>query len=342
MSAPCETCGGPMPCTSSWCVACAKADAKLGARLNGSTREKPDPGKLFANLYDFVGRFVAYPSEHARVAHVLWVGHTHCMGAWESTPRLAALSPEPASGKTRLLEITALLVPDPVEAINMTPAYLFRRVGNNEDGLPTILHDEIDTVFGPKAKENEDIRGLLNAGHRRGAKVGRCVVRGRAIEPEDTEAFCAVALAGLGWLPDTLMSRSIVIRMRRRHQGERVEPYRHRLHSHEGHRLRDALATWAAVVVDELAKTYPEMPEGVEDRDADVWESLLAVAELHRWGVAKEGARGCCFACFGRQGGRAKLGYSTADRLQDRVPYRLDANGYTIEGAARPERVPLE
>jgi hypothetical protein len=88
-----------------------------------------------------------------------------------------------------------------------------------------------------------------------------------------------VALAGLGWLPDTILSRSIIIRMRRRHAGERVEPYRHRVHCHEGHRLRDALAVWAANVVDELAQAYPEMPEGVEDRDADVWEPLLAVAD---------------------------------------------------------------
>ena len=59
-----------------------------------------------------------------------------------------------------------------VEAVNVTPAYLFRKVGG-EDGRPTILYDEIDTVFGPKAKDNEEIRGLLNAGHRRGAVAGR-------------------------------------------------------------------------------------------------------------------------------------------------------------------------
>jgi Protein of unknown function (DUF3631) len=249
-------------------------------RMNAKFGSKPEPIELFAKVYDFLGRFVSYPSEHAHVAHVLWIAHTHCMDAWESTPRLAALSPEPASGKTRLLEISALLVPNPVEAINVSVAYLFRKVGG-EDGPPTILFDEIDTVFGPKAKENEEIRALLNAGHRRGAVAGRCVMRGGKTPPETEEisAFCAVALAGLGWLPDTILSRSIIIRMRRRHAGERVEPYRHRVHSHEGHQLRDALAAWAAGVVDELGRAYPNTPEGVEDRDADVWEPLLAVAD---------------------------------------------------------------
>jgi hypothetical protein len=76
------------------------------------------------------------------------------MDAFESTPRLAFLSPEPASGKTRALEVTEPLVPRPVEAVNVTPAYLFRKVAD-EDGRPTILFDEIDTVFGPKAKDND-------------------------------------------------------------------------------------------------------------------------------------------------------------------------------------------
>jgi len=89
----------------------------------------------------------------------------------------------------------------------------------------------------------------------------------------------AVALAGLGWLPDTILSRSIIVRMRRRHAGERVEQYRHRVNSREGHQLRDTLAAWAAGVTDALANARPDMPSGVEDRAADCWEPLLAIAD---------------------------------------------------------------
>jgi hypothetical protein len=121
------------------------------------------------------------------------------MTAWDSTPRLAFLSAEPASGKTRALEITELLVPNPVTTVNVSPAYLFRKVGS-DDGS-TILFDEIDTVFGAKAKDNEDIRGLLNAGHRRGATSGRCVVRGNEVSTEEIPAYAAVALAGIGCCP---------------------------------------------------------------------------------------------------------------------------------------------
>jgi hypothetical protein len=223
----------------------------------------------------FVARFVAYPSEAARVAHVLWVAHTHRMETWESTPRLFFESPEPWSGKSRALEVTELVVPRPIHAVNTTSAYLFRKV-SDEDGLPTILYDEIDTIFGPRAREHEDVRGMLNAGHRKGAVAGRCVVRGKVVDVEELPAYCAVAFAGLNDLPDTLQSRCIVIRMRRRSPSEVIEPFRHRVHRAAGNAIRDGLAAWAASIP---AGSWPEMPDGIEDRNADVWEALLAMAD---------------------------------------------------------------
>lgn len=237
-------------------------DARIGERVGDA-------------VHAFLGRFVAYPSEHARVAHALWIMHTHLMDCWDSTPRLAFLSAEPASGKTRALEITGLLVPNPIVTVNVTPAYLFRKVGSDEGA--TVLFDEIDTIFGPKAKDNEDLRGLLNAGHRRGAMTGRCVVRGATVLTEELPAYAAVALAGLGWLPDTLLSRSIVVRMRRRHGGEHVEPYRPRIHEAEGWRLRDMVGTWAVNVKPQVG--WPQLPIQITDRDADVWEPLVAIAD---------------------------------------------------------------
>jgi hypothetical protein len=234
--------------------------------------------QLLAEIHRYLGRFVAYPSPHAQVAHALWIVHAHLMEAWESTPRLAFLSPEPGSGKSRALEVMELLVPRAVEAVNATPAYLFRRV-SAEGGPPTILFDEIDTIFGPKARENEEIRGMLNAGHRRHSVSGRCVVRGKKVFTEELPAYCAVALAGLGHLPETILRRSIVIRMRRRAPNERIEPYRRRVTKAEGDDLHARLADWAATKLEDLSQARPEMPAGIEDRNADVWEALLAVAD---------------------------------------------------------------
>lgn len=235
-------------------------------------------------VLDHLCRFVAYPSWEASYAHALWVAHAHAMDAWDSTPRLAFLSAEPGSGKTRALELTATLVPNPVEAINVTPAYLFRKVGSDA-GRPTVLFDEIDTIFGPKAKGNEEIRGLLNAGHRKGAVAGRCIIKGKVIETEELPAYSAVALAGLDDLPATIRTRSIMVKMRRRGPDERVEPYRIRDHEPLGHALRDQLAIWAASNLGRLSSLRPAMPSGLSDRDADVWEPLLTVASTFgpRW-----------------------------------------------------------
>jgi hypothetical protein len=201
------------------------------------------------------------------------------MAVWESTPRIAFLSPEPGSGMTRALEVSELLVPRPIEAINTTPAYLFRKVSDPE-GLPTILFDEIDTLFGARAKEYEEIRGILNAGHRRGAKAGRCVVVGKTVKTEELPAYCAVALAGLGALPDTILSRSIVVRMRRRAPDEIIEPYRRRVHGPDGHALRDQLARWAEQIRAEFSHgAWPQMPPEIADRNADVWEPLIALSD---------------------------------------------------------------
>jgi Protein of unknown function (DUF3631) len=227
-------------------------------------------------VYEFCGRFIAYPSKHAHVAHVLWIVHCHLMDSWDTTPRLAFLSAEKESGKTRALEITELVVPRPIQTMNVTPAYLFRKI-SSDDGLPTILFDEVDTIF-TKAGENEELRGLLNAGYRRGAIAGRCVMRGKTVELEELPAYAPVALAGIGWLPDTVLSRSIIIRMRRRASGEQVESFRRRIHSIEGQRVRDRIEAWAAGQPGEIE--WPKLPPGIEDRNADMWEPLIAVADL--------------------------------------------------------------
>ena len=102
-------------------------------------------------------------------------------------------------------------------------------------------------------------------------------MRGNAIETEDFPAYCAVALAGLGKLPDTIFTRSIVIHMRRRAATEHVEPYR-RIYAPIGNLLREELAAWADQIHPTL-NTSPDMPPGIEDRDADVWEPLFSIAD---------------------------------------------------------------
>lgn len=252
--------------------------AQLDAEVIEFDAKRRSGAWVLNQVENYLGRFVAYPSDHARVAHTLWIAHTHLMDCWESTPRIAFLSPERGSGKTRALEITEALTPNPVHAVNVSPAYLFRKVGD-EGGRPTILYDEVDTLFGSKVQDTGEIRGLLNAGHRRGAVAGRCVVIGKKVTTEEIPAYCAVALAGIGNLPDTIAFRAVIIEMRRRAPEESVEPFRRRRHFPQGEDIGLMLSRWCAEVTANLEGAEPEMPQGVNDRDADCWEPLLTVAD---------------------------------------------------------------
>lgn len=278
-----------------------------------------DGAALLGKVEAFHRRFNVFPTEAAYVAVTLWDAHAHLLDCFDSTPRLAFLSPEPGSGKSRALEIVETLVPRAEATVNASPNALFRLVEAAE-GRPTLLFDEIDTVFGPKAGDNEPVRGFLNSGYRRIGTMLRCVGDGANQSVQRFSSFCAVAMAGLGSLPDTILTRSVIIRMRKRAPNEHVEPYRLRLNEKEGHALRDQLARWADSVRDQVADSWPELPEGVTDRPADVWEPLLAVAEA-AGGDWPRRARAACLELVNaaHDSDEASLGIRLLTDLRDKV-----------------------
>lgn len=231
---------------------------------------------LLDELRSQIAQFVIAPSRKALDAITLWVAATHLQAAWQHAPRLAVVGPAKRCGKSRLLDVLTETVHDPMLTINTTPAAIFRSI--TEDNPPTLLVDEADTIFGsPKvAEKNEEMRGLLNAGHQRNRYVTRVV--GNDHTPHRFATFAMAAIAGIGDLPDTIMDRAIVIRMRRRAEGEKVKPFRSRRDVPALHDLRDRIAAWAKPLLDEAADLEPHMP--VEDRAADTWESLVIVADL--------------------------------------------------------------
>ncbi|MEE1806417.1 DUF3631 domain-containing protein [Streptomyces sp. BE133] len=283
-----------------------------------------DGAALLAEVEQFHRRFNVFPREAAYVAVALWDAHAHLLDAFDSTPRLAFLSPEPGSGKSRALEVVETLVPRPMLAVNARAAALFRSV-SDPAGRPTILFDEIDTVFGPKAGDNEELRGFLNAGHRRSGVTYRCIGDGGNQTVVEFPSYTAVSVAGLGYLPDTITTRSVIIRMRRRARNEKAEPFRARLHEAEGNALRDRLAQWADQVRDDIAGRWPEMPEGVTDRPADVWEPLLSVADA-AGGDWPERARTACVELVNaaRADDKGSLGIRLLTDLRDHVMAGID------------------
>jgi hypothetical protein len=83
---------------------------------------------VFDKVYNYVGRFMSFPNDESRIAHTLWVAHTHLMDVFYTTPRLYGLSAEKRCGKTRLLELTALLVKNAKTIYDPTPAALYTAI----------------------------------------------------------------------------------------------------------------------------------------------------------------------------------------------------------------------
>lgn len=231
-----------------------------------------------SEVAEFLEGYVAFPSVEARDAVALWVTHTHAIEAAATTPRLSIRSAEKMCGKSRLLEVLELVTARPVLAVNISVAALFRSIG---EPPPAILWDEVDALFrGGNDPGREDLRALLNSGYRRGASVLRMVGEGKKLEVRAFPTFAPVALAGIGNLPDTINDRSIVVELRRRLLREKVRPFRRRTAEPEARELRERLEAWAGQNLKALERARPSMPDGLSDRAQDLWEPLLAFADL--------------------------------------------------------------
>jgi hypothetical protein len=181
------------------------------------------------------------------------------------------------SGKTRLLETLEPVVSRPWFTGRTSAAALVRKV---DAECPTLLLDESDAAFGGDKDYAEALRGILNSGYRRSGRCTVCIGQGGNIQARDFSTFSPKAIAGIGQLPDTIADRSIAIQLRRRSTDEPCARWRERDGHLEAVPFRDALAVWALEHIEALRAARPSLPDGLNDRTADVWEPLLAIADL--------------------------------------------------------------
>lgn len=229
-------------------------------------------------------RYLVLP-EHADTAIALWVLHTWALDAFGISPLLVIQSPQKRCGKSTLLMLLAALARRPLPNANASPSVLFRIVDAHE---PTLLLDEADTWL----RDNVELRGIINAGHTRKTAYTMRSIRNTSdeFEPRQFSTWCAKAIAGIGSLRDTIEDRSIIVRMRRRAPGENVERLRHdRIAVPEA----SMFARWQQDNLDALRIADPHVPSTLNDRAADNWRPLLAIADLAggKWpNVARQAA----------------------------------------------------
>ncbi|MFE3167932.1 DUF3631 domain-containing protein [Streptomyces sp. NPDC059224] len=254
----------------------ATPPANEGPDGDPETVPASEGAQILDDLRAQIERYVAMPSEEAVTAVALWVAATHLQRAWQHAPRLAIVAPEKRCGKSRLLDVVTETVHKRLITVNASAAAIFRSIDG--DDPPTLLVDEADTMFatGKAAEKNEEVRGLINAGHQRGRPTLR--VSGPEHDVHEFATFAMAALAGIGDLPDTIMDRAVVIRMRRRAVGEKVASFRTGRDTPALHAIRERLRAWLHPLHAQALEMEPPMP--VEDRAADTWEPLVVVADL--------------------------------------------------------------
>lgn len=225
---------------------------------------------LAGEIKDAVRRHVVL-SDAAAAAVALWVLLAHCHTPAPISPLLAVLSPTKRCGKTTLLTVIRRLVPRPLPSSNITEAALFRVI---EKTRPTLLIDEADSFLGMR----DEMRGILNSGHTPDlAFVLRVVGDGAEGDVRMFSTWAPKVIALIGTPPDTLLDRSIVVRLERKRTSEAVESL-----EFDDERYAD-LQRKAARFADDFpaaARGRPEAPvPGLNDRAQDNWRPLLSIAE---------------------------------------------------------------
>jgi hypothetical protein len=244
----------------------------------------------------FIRRFCILP-EAAYLPLATWAVATHVPLAFDAIPYIALLSPVKRCGKTRLLEVLELLCAKPQRVTTVSSASLFRMM----EDVPTLLLDEVEALGNNKPSETtQAVLAILNAGHRKGATVTRCVPPDWNVQ--HFPVFGPKAFAAIGGLTDTLADRCIVIPMQRKTPSQSVDRFLQGRAKADAEPLRESLIQWADTYMESVRITYESMDDlkFLSDRDADIWMPLFAVctaaaserlSEFQRCAVALSGAK---------------------------------------------------
>jgi hypothetical protein len=216
---------------------------------------------------------------------VLWIVSTHLALELYTTPRLLLDSSMPGSGKTTALDHMSRLTCDPVQMSSVSSSAMLVRV--LENGIRTILIDEVDKSLRADKPGVADIIAILNSGYRRGATRPVLVpTKGGGWETKEMPTFAPCAMAGISPnLPDDTRSRAIRILLMPDLDGA-VEDSDWEFIEDDAAELHAAIAAFADVVRGSVAGMKVELPEGCIGRAKEKWRPLKRVGGRGRWTLA--------------------------------------------------------
>ena len=235
-----------------------------------------DGAALLTDIAGLVRLYVDMPDGKAD-AVALWVFHSFLHHRLDRSSILHVTSATKRCGKTLLMEVAGTLAWRSVAVSGrITPAGTFRLIELHE---PTLFLDEADTYMG----DDPELRGIVNGSHSRGsAFVIRTV--GEDYEPRRFSTWCAKAISGIGDLPDTVADRAVTIRLERRSTSVGEMPHWRDRDRQAVEALRQKLARWIDDNADAVLgrRKAVSFPSDLHERARDIWEALLATAEIAR------------------------------------------------------------
>jgi hypothetical protein len=229
-----------------------------------------------------LGYMAHWPSDDALTAAALWVAQSHARNpdgapAWAYAPRFMLLSREGGSGKSWMARLMAKLAPEGRMLVEATKAALIQQIAEHR----TVVVDETDILFG-SGNRNAGIRAIVNAGYEPDQATSR--MRGR--QSQDVPLFGPMILAGLDKLKDatgddlkTLISRCIIVHVRRAPDGYRPPRFDSTARATFTAVGQRAARWMAQEVARGIGDVVPDVPEGLGNRPAALWEPLFAVAD---------------------------------------------------------------
>ena len=245
--------------------------------------EPVDGAQLLAETAMGLGHFGVWPSEAALITAALWAAQRHArnektgLPIWQYSPHLFLTSTDGGSGKSWMGRLVAKLSPNGKMLVEPTKASLVRLIAKRA----TVVATEMDVLVGNGGR-NKWFTGIANAAYEPDVSTWR-VDHGKELE---IPLMGGMILDGLdsvekstGAEMRTLMSRCIKIRVKRAPDGYQHPRFDEDARAAFAHG-NEKLAGWMAQEVrDGIGKAVPEMPEGLGNRPADLWEPLLAVAD---------------------------------------------------------------
>jgi hypothetical protein len=233
--------------------------------------EPVDGAELVADLEAYFDRF-AHASPESILAASLWTIWTHIFDLFDIAPLLVLTSPTKRCGKTTMLKLIGSVCARRLFSSNVTGAVLFRVI---EKYRPTLLIDEADNF----ARFNDELKGLLNAGHERmTAQATRTVGDDHDVRTFST--WAPKAFTAIGALPDTVEDRAVRVVMLRKPSNLQKDRARMKALVAGGDPLARRCARWAQDhAVSIRAAAEPELPD-LHDRAADNWAPLIVIADL--------------------------------------------------------------